>query len=169
MNREIVSLTNRTGTITISRAQHDNKVKRNTMKVGYQHHNITIILTTELNLFWRRAALMCSVILNERPLVIEVLCHVTPIRPITNRKSEQIDIVCLLSLSLFDPLFTLLSLPHLDSARSACNICTAVNTPWLRHELEIVWLLYTYITVPIAHVHYKLLGGGGGGGGWGLR
>ena len=57
MNREIVSLTNRTGTITISRAQHDNKVKRNTMKVGYQHHNITIILTTELNVFWRRAAL----------------------------------------------------------------------------------------------------------------
>ena len=132
-NKEIVSLTNRAATITIFRAEHDSKVKRNTMKVGNEHH-VTIIITIELNLFWTTG----SHVLRDPDRATNcnkaVLYQVTPIRPITNRKSEPTNIICFLSLSVFDPQFTLLSLPvpQLSSAFSRCTHATI----WSRHELD---------------------------------
>ena len=52
--------------------------------------------------------------------------------PNTNRKSEQTDIVCLLSSSVFYPLFKLLSLPQ--STASLGNFKMLISAPYTRHD-----------------------------------
>ena len=99
---------------------------------------------------------MCSMILAERPIVVVgkgALCRVT-IRPITNRKSEHTDTVCFLSLSVFDPLSTLLSLLQLASALSGCSCLHRTHAMVASWTAGMVWSLYSRARVECGRSWY---------------